>query len=152
CSSLEGDGMSHRRWVAICCAVASWALTTAALAEGAERSAGAASSNGKDAFEPRFSAMMGLTQWILFRGGNVAFEYDTGRLAVEVSHGQGLDFDQIGGFAKSAEERRAGAHVRVPWTTGFGAGVRILPDLVVLLEFKAHHYEVRGMDPRATAA
>jgi len=85
-----------------------------------------------DPFAARFGVMAGLSQWILFRGGNLAVEYETGRFGFEISHGQGLDFDEVGGFAKSSAERSAGAHVRVPWTTGFGAGVRILPDLMLL--------------------
>jgi hypothetical protein len=99
--------------------------------------------------QERFSAMTGLAQWTLFRGGNVAFEYRRGRLAFEVSHGQGLDLNQAGGFALTGEERDAGARVRVPWTTGFGVGVRLTENLHVLLELKAHRYNVSGRDRNA---
>lgn len=92
----------------------------------------------------KFSVMAGLSQWLLFRGGNLAVEYKTGRFALEVSHGQGLDLNQLGGFALSSAERDAGTRVRVPWTTGFGVGYRITENLHLLLEFKAHHYEVRA--------
>jgi len=92
----------------------------------------------------QFSVMAGLSQWLLFRGGNLALEYKTGRFAFEVSHGQGLDLNQVGGFALSSAERDAGTLVRVPWTTGFGVGYRITENLHLLLEVKAHHYEVRA--------
>ena len=94
----------------------------------------------------QLSAMLGLTQWVLFRGGNVALEYQWKRLALEVSHGQGLDLNQVGGFALTSAERDAGAQIRVPWTTGFGVGFRITQNLHALVELKAHHYEVTGQD------
>jgi hypothetical protein len=93
------------------------------------------------------SVMAGLQQWIVLRGGNIAAEYKTGRLAFEVSHGQGLDLNQLPSLALTASERDGGARILVPWTTGFGAGVRITDDLHVLIECKAHHLEVAGGDP-----
>jgi len=93
--------------------------------------------------ERKFSVMAGLSQWLLFRGGNLAVEYKTGRFAFEISHGQGLDLNQVGGFALSSAERDMGTRVRVPWTTGFGVGYRVTENLHLLVEFKAHHYEVR---------
>jgi hypothetical protein len=92
------------------------------------------------------SVMAGLTQWVLFRGGNIAGELKTGRFAFEVSHGQGLDLNQVPSLGLSAAERAAGAHVFLPWTTGFGVGVRITRDLHILVEAKAHHYDVTGND------
>jgi hypothetical protein len=92
------------------------------------------------------SVVAGLTQWVLFRGGNIGGELRIGRLALEVSHGQGLDLNQVPELALSSAERAAGAHVYVPWTTGFGVGVRITRDLTVLVEAKAHHYNVTGND------
>ena len=92
------------------------------------------------------SVMAGLTQWVLFHGGNIAGELEIGRLAFEVSHGQGLDLNQVPALGLSAAERAAGAHVFVPWTTGFGVGVRITRDLHILVEAKAHHYNVTGND------
>ena len=94
----------------------------------------------------KFSVMAGLSQWLLLRGGNLALEYKTGRFAFEISHGQGLDLNQIGGFALSSAERDAGTLVRVPWTTGFGVGYRITEHFHLLVEFKAHHYEVRASE------
>jgi hypothetical protein len=98
-------------------------------------------------FATEGSVMAGLTQWVLFRGGNIAGELKIGRFAFEVSHGQGLDLNQVPGVGLSSAERAAGAHVFVPWTTGFGVGVRITPDLHILVEAKAHHYNVTGNDP-----
>jgi len=94
----------------------------------------------------KFSVMAGLSQWLLFRGGNLALEYKTSRLALEISHGQGLDLNQVGGFAMSSSERDSGTRVRVPWTTGFGVGYRITENFHLLLEFKAHHFEVRASE------
>jgi hypothetical protein len=94
------------------------------------------------------SVVAGLTQWVLFRGGNIGGELRIGRLALEVSHGQGLNLNEVPGLALSSAERAAGAHVFVPWTTGFGVGLRITRDLTVLVEAKAHHYNVTGNDAR----
>jgi hypothetical protein len=99
-----------------------------------------------DAWRPQFSVMAGLTQWVLFRGGNVAVEYTVGRLAFEYSHGQGLDLNQVPGLALTSAERDAGAHVRVPWTTGFGVGFRVTEHARVLVEGKAHRFEVTSRD------
>jgi hypothetical protein len=102
--------------------------------------------------ENKFSAMAGLAQWTLLRGGNVALEYKVGRFAFEVSHGQGLDLNEAGGLFLTSAERDAGAQVRVPWTTGFGVGYRITENLHALVEFKAHHYEVSSRDSAASAS
>ncbi|HYM22465.1 MAG TPA: hypothetical protein VEU08_04640 [Vicinamibacterales bacterium] len=105
-----------------------------------------------DPWRPQFSVLAGLTQWVLFRGGNVAVEYKTGRLAFEYSHGQGLDLNQVPGVDLTSAEQDAGARVRVPWTTGFGAGVRVTEHLDVLVEAKAHRFEVTGRDRNAQVA
>jgi len=96
--------------------------------------------------ERQLSVMAGMAQWLLLRGGNVAFEYKTRHFAFEVSHGQGLDLNQFGGFFLTSAERDAGAKLRTPWTTGFGLGYRVTENLHVLIEFKAHHYEVLTRD------
>lgn len=117
------------------------ALTHSAWADAAAQPA---ASEAKLGLEQKFSVMAGLSQWLLFRGGNLAVEFKTGRLAFEVSHGQGLDLNQVGGFALSSAERRDETRVRVPWTTGFGVGYRLTENLHLLVELKAHHYEVRA--------
>ena len=122
------------------------ALSAPALAEAPAKpdAASPTSAEPRRGLEQKFSVMAGLSQWLLFRGGNLALEYKTGRLAFELSHGQGLDLNQVGGFALSSAERDAGTRVRVPWTTGFGVGYRVTENLHLLVEFKAHHYEVRA--------
>jgi hypothetical protein len=96
--------------------------------------------------ETHFSVMAGLTQWVLFRGGNLAVEYKVGRLVFEASHGQGLDLNQVPWLALTSAERDAGASVKVPWTTGVGAGFRVTENLHLLIEAKAHHYNETGRD------
>jgi hypothetical protein len=102
--------------------------------------------NESPGLETHFSVMAGLTQWVLFRGGNLAVEYKVDRLVFEASHGQGLDLNQVPGLALTSAERAAGARVRVPWTTGVGAGFRVTEDLHFLIEAKAHHYNESGSD------
>jgi hypothetical protein len=75
-------------------------------------------------------------------GGNVAAQVKVGRLAFEYSHGQGLHFERLKDIALTSAERDAGVGVGMPWTTGGGVGVQITPHLHVLLEVKAHRYEV----------
>jgi hypothetical protein len=111
-----------------------------------------ASSAAHDPWQPQFSVMAGLTQWVVFQGGNVAVEYKIGRLAFEYSHGQGLDLNQVPGVGLTSAERDAGAHVRVPWTTGFGVGFRVTDHLDVLVEGKAHRFEVTSRDRNAEIA
>ncbi|HEY3253452.1 MAG TPA: hypothetical protein VGJ91_05870 [Polyangiaceae bacterium] len=120
------------------------ALAAPARAEPPARPEAPAATHASAGLEQKFSVMAGLSQWLLFRGGNLALEYKIGRFAFELSHGQGLDLNQVGGFALSSAERRDETQVRVPWTTGFGVGYRITENLHLLLEFKAHHYEVRA--------
>jgi hypothetical protein len=89
--------------------------------------------------------MAGLLQWVAFGGGNVAGQLKIGRAAFEYSHGQALDYDRLGGFAKSPAERRSGISLFSPWTTGGGVGFQITPSLHALVELKAHRYEVTGL-------
>lgn len=101
-------------------------------------------------FTTRPSVMAGLGQWIVFGGGNVAVQLKVGRFAFEYSHGQALDYDRLGGFAKSSDERDAGVSLFCPWTTGGGMGFQITPSLHALVEVKAHRYELTGADSRET--
>jgi hypothetical protein len=123
-----------------------FALTVPAQADVASQpgSGDANAAEPNPGLERKFSVMAGLSQWLLFRGGNLAVEYKTGRFVFELSHGQGLDLNQLGGFALSSDERLNETRVRVPWTTGFGLGYRITEHLHLLLELKAHRYEVRA--------
>lgn len=100
----------------------------------------------RDPYPTRGSVMAGLNQWLLFGGGNIAGQLKVGRWFVaELSHGQQLNLGRVS-FALTEAERDAGVSVAMPWTTGGGAGIQITPNLHVLLELKAHRYEVRGID------
>jgi len=121
-------------------------LTEPARAEGAAKPDASPTESTSSGLSRKFSVMAGLSQWLLFRGGNLALEYKLGRLAFELSHGQGLDLNQLGGFALSSAERHDETIVRVPWTTGFGVGYRITENLHLSIELKAHHYEVRASE------
>jgi hypothetical protein len=97
-------------------------------------------------YSTRGSVMAGLNQWLLFGGGNIAGQLKVGRWFVaELSHGQQLNLGRVS-FALTEAERDAGVSVVMPWTTGGGVGLQITPNLHVLLELKAHRYEVRGFD------
>ncbi len=95
-----------------------------------------------DPWTTRFSVMTGLGQWIVFGGGNIAAQLKVGRFAFEYSHGQALDYDRLGGFAQTPAERDAGVSVFSPWTTGGGVGFQVTPNFHLLVEVKAHRYEV----------
>jgi hypothetical protein len=92
----------------------------------------------------RPSVMAGTTQWLLFGGGNIAAQVKVGRLVFEYSHGQSLHFDRAGGFTQTEAENDAGVKVGMPWTTGGGVGFQITRNLHVMVEAKAHRYEVDG--------
>src|SRR5258706_8506856 len=104
-----------------------------------------------DDYALRPSVMVGLSQWIFWGGGNIAGQVKLGRWVFEYSHGQALQFERIGGFAMTRDEREAGVSVSMPWTTGGGVGLQITPHLHALIELKAHRYEVRGYDPQQVA-
>ena len=110
----------------------------------AEEAVSPPSAPEEDPYPLRPSAMLGLSQWTLFGGGNVAAQVKVGRLALEYSHGQALDFHRVSALAETAAERDAGAKVRMAWTTGGGVGFQVTPRLHVLVEVKAHRYEITG--------
>ena len=134
-----------------------WALAVAAffvfLVDAAD--ARAAEGFGEERPEPaqaptktpytlRPSAMAGLIQWTAFGGGNIAGQLKAGRFVVEYSHGQALKLDRVAALGLTSEERDAGVGVAMTWTTGGGFGVQITPHLHVLVEAKAHRYEITG--------
>jgi hypothetical protein len=124
-------------------------LAFADLPADAEKATTTAESHDDYSFRP--SVMLGLSQWMVFGGGNVAGQLKVGRWAFEYSHGQSLHFEGPTSFALSSEERDAGVTVSMPWTTGGGVGVQLTPHLHALLELKAHRYEVRGSNPGEVA-
>jgi hypothetical protein len=102
-------------------------------------------------YATRASVMAGLAQWLLWGGGNVAAQIKVDRWVFEYSHGQALKFERAPTLGLTADERDAGVSVGMPWTTGGGFGYQITPRLHVLLEVKAHRYEVRGADQNQVA-
>ncbi|MBK6692724.1 MAG: hypothetical protein IPG50_11020 [Myxococcales bacterium] len=111
---------------------------------------GSATEPSRSPYTLRPSVMMGLSQWLVFGGGNVAGQVKVGRLVLEYSHGQALKLDRIAALALTSEERAAGVRVEQAWTTGGGAGFQITPNLHVLVEVKAHRYEITGADANQT--
>ncbi len=97
-----------------------------------------------DSAPPRnaFGVMLGLGQWAL-GGGNVAVQGNIGRLALEYSHGQGVNLPS---YLLSSSEKAAGATARIAWTTGAGVGLLVGHDLRLLVEVKVHHYQLEGGD------
>lgn len=93
-----------------------------------------------------FSAMLGMHQWLVLGGANVAAQYKTKHLVFEVSHGQALRLNRASSLTLTDDERNAGVDVQMPWTTGGGFGFRITRNLHALVEVKVHRYEIRGAD------
>src|SRR4051812_18274958 len=123
--NLDQQNMANfKRYAALTSVLLTFKLAAPASAEAASPNEATASPHAEPksaeatthGLERKFSVMAGLSQWLLFRGGNVALEYKIGRFAFEISHGQGLDLNQVGGFALSSAERDKGTLVRVPWT------------------------------------
>jgi hypothetical protein len=83
-----------------------------------------------------------MQQWLLFGGGNVAAQLKAGRFVVEYSHGHALRLDRIAALTLTNAERGADVGVEMIWTTGGGVGVQITPNLHLLVEAKAHRYEI----------
>ena len=84
---------------------------------------------------------VGLNQPLLFRGANASVTVRRGRWVADYSHGVALDLNAAGGFALTDAEAARGLDIDVPWTTGFGVGVRLTDRLDVRAEGKAHRFE-----------
>jgi hypothetical protein len=84
-----------------------------------------------------FAIMAGLSQPVLFRGGNIELEYRTRNFVLGWSHGAGLQIDRFEP-GLSAADKAEQAKIRMPWTTGPHAGYRITGQLTVAVDFKAH--------------
>lgn len=100
----------------------------------------------RDPYALRPSVMMGMSQWLLFTGANIATQLKVGRFVLEYSHGQALHLDNVKALGLTSRERDAGVGVEMTWTTGGGVGLQITPNLHVLVEVKAHRYEITGAD------
>ncbi len=89
----------------------------------------------------------GLLQPLLLSGFNAAFDVRHRRLVASYSHGEGLDLSR---FSLTPEQRRQGARVSMPWTTGFGVGATFVDELYGLIDLKAHRVQVdSGAEARA---
>ncbi len=80
----------------------------------------------------------GLSQPILLHGFNSAVEVRYRRFVATYSHGQGLDYARF----ETADQKAAGAAVKMPWTTGGGIGVVLIDELWVLADVKVHRFTV----------
>jgi hypothetical protein len=80
----------------------------------------------------------GLSQPILADGFNAAIDVRYKRLVLTYSHGQGLDYRRF----ETGDEKRAGAAVKLPLTTGGGIGVVLIDELWILADLKVHHFLV----------
>lgn len=100
----------------------------------------------RDPYALRPSVMVGLNQWLLFTGANIATQLKVGRFVFEYSHGQALHLDNVKAIGLTSAERDAGVGVEMTWTTGGGIGLQITPNLHFLVEVKAHRYEITGAD------
>jgi hypothetical protein len=80
----------------------------------------------------------GLIQPILYGGFNAAVDVRWKRLIFTYSHGAALDVTSN----LSGRERAAGMRAYMPFTTGGGAGVLLIDELYVLVDFKYHRYDL----------
>jgi hypothetical protein len=85
------------------------------------------------------NVVFGLTQPLLVKGFNIEGNYIHHRLIFDYSHGISLDFS---GNAVTADLKRQGVVVHMPYTTGFGAGYRFTEWLNLRVEPKWHRFEV----------
>lgn len=90
-------------------------------------------------YSNKVSLVAGLIQYAS-GGGNLELNYHTRYLAFDYSHGWNLQFTQPGTLSQAQQDQQI--HVSIPWTTGFGVGYRLTPNLDVRLEPKWHRYEI----------
>lgn len=96
-------------------------------------------------FAEDWNALLGLSQPLLMNGGNIEVNYLTKRFVFEYSHGFSLDLSArtaSRSLLLSADERRQGLEVRVPYSTGGGVGYRFTEAFNVRLELKQHKFDV----------
>ena len=106
---------------------------------GAATTSPAARSPGEPfAHTNQLSLLGGLNQ-IALGGGNVEATWYTNRLSFEYSHGFDL---HLTGWVLGTAERDQHVQLLQTWTTGFGIGYRLTPDLDVRVESKLHRYQV----------
>ena len=89
--------------------------------------------------KPEFGVLFGLSQPILGSGFNYELNYYTKRLVFDWSHGIGL---QIRGSGIVGEMKEQNLVAYIPYTIGFGAGVRLSEWLNIRIEPKLHRFHV----------
>lgn len=92
----------------------------------------------------QITALAGMSQALLLGGGNVQVDLAYKRFVFDYSHGFALDFE---GSSVTGDASDQGLAFRMPYTTGFGIGVRLLEWLDVRAEGKLHRFEVREEAP-----
>jgi hypothetical protein len=85
----------------------------------------------------RINILFGTTQ-LIASGFNIEGNYINRRFIFDYSHGVSLDFHDA---TVTADLRRQGLAVHMPWTTGFGLGYRITEWVNVRVEPKWHRFE-----------
>ena len=87
----------------------------------------------------------GLIQPVLLQGGNVEIDLNYKRFVLGYSHGFGLKLE---GSNIIGEAKTQGLAYTLPFTTGIGAGYKVLDWLDVRAELKWHKFEVHYDDSR----
>lgn len=89
---------------------------------------------------PQLTLAAGLIQPLLLGGGNVELDLHYKRLIAGYSHGFALKLE---GSTLTGEPKAQGLAARLPYSTGFGVGLRLLEWLDVRFEGKLHRFELR---------
>jgi hypothetical protein len=77
-------------------------------------------------------------------GFNVAGEVRYHRLWLEYSHGMDLTLNNFGGYSLTQTEKSHSLHIDVPYTTGAGVGFKLVDQLWLGAEVKAHRFDVNA--------
>ena len=85
----------------------------------------------------RVNVLFGVSQ-ILVSGFNIEGNYIHNRLIFDISHGVSLDFS---GNTVTADLKKQGVAVHMPYTTGFGVGYRFAEWVNLRVEPKWHRFE-----------
>ncbi len=98
---------------------------------------------------PQLNVHFGLSQPLLLDGFNIAADMRVGRWVFEYSHGMNLDYNRQA-FTEKQFVGDSGADLDSPWTTGAGVGYILLDDLYLMVEVKAHRYDL-SLDGQRTS-
>lgn len=87
------------------------------------------------------SVLSGLSQSLLFKGGNLEVNYRTENWVFDYSHGWDLEISRLDA-ALTKSEKQQNLKVQLPYSTGGGIGYRVTRDVHVALELKQHLYRI----------